>query len=135
MYLLSKDSIEGWWPLVSPLLSKAWDSTAIGDLLSLSDVRDKLSDGSYYCFVSGDRAYAGVFSVCESPRCRYVYFFLSGGQEPSGGWVAVDDFLTEVATVFGCKYIQLEGRLGWKRKVEPLGYKVDSLLLTKEVPE
>lgn len=133
MYLLPKDLLEGWWPMVAPLISKAWESTLIGNLLSLEDIRQKLESGSCYCFISSDAQYAGVFTVKTTPKCSYIHFFLSGGQEPTGGWEAVDDFLQEVAKVFGCKYIHLEGRLGWKRKVEPLGYRVDSLLLTKEV--
>jgi hypothetical protein len=133
MYLLSKDVIEGWWPMVAPLLSKAWDTTQIGALMSLSDVRDKLESGVYHCFISSDKSYSGVFSIAQSPKCRYLKFFLSGGQEPSDGWEAVDKFLREVSQVFGCSRIYLEGRVGWKRKVEPLGYTVDSLLMTKEV--
>lgn len=135
MYLLPKDCIDGWWPLVSPLLAKAWDTTPVGDSLSLQDVRSRLESGGHHCFITSDRKLAGVFSCYDTPKAKFLNFYLNGGEEPDCGWQGVDEFLTEVAKVFGCQFIQLEGRLGWKRKVEPLGYRVDSLIMTKEVTQ
>ena len=135
MYLLPPKTINRWWHLVEPLLSKAWDKTNVGSFLDIDDVKCLLEEEKHYCFISGDKEYAGVFRVKVGSKGNTLYFWLSGGEEPSGGWVEVDEWLQELANVFNCKYIQLEGRLGWKRKVEPFGYKVDSLILIKEVAQ
>lgn len=136
IYLMNPETHDGWLPIVTPLLSKAYETTNIGTFKRLDDVRYNLSVGKEWCFLSEDCKCAGVFDVLEVVGGKKVlHFYLCGGEEPSGGWKDVDGFLEEVARVWGCSYIQLEGRLGWKRKVEPLGYKVDSLVLIKEVAD
>lgn len=133
MYLLPPLRINEWWSAVEPLLLKAWDKTNLSSFLDIEDVRDWLEEEKQFCFISEDKKYAGVFRINSGRKGNTLYFWLSGGEEPTGGWDAVDKFLTSISYVFNCKYIQLEGRLGWKKKVEPFGYKVDSLILIKEV--
>lgn len=133
MYLLNPSNSDKWLPIVEPLLHKAYEKTKVGIFVPKEELREDLIKGDQHCFISPDLKYAGVFSVTD----KTVKFWLSGGEEPLGGWKAVDQFLEKMCHLFDKPYIQLEGRLGWKRKVEPLGYEVDSLIMIKtvEVPQ
>lgn len=131
MYLLNPSNADKWLPIVEPLLHKAYDKTNVGKFVDKGALKASLSEGTNHCFVSEDLKYAGVFYVTD----KAIRFWLSGGEEPIGGWNVVDEFLMSMAQMFDKPYIQLEGRLGWKRKVEPLGYEVDSLVLIKEVSQ
>lgn len=133
MYLLPVSRIDTWWPKVCPLLSKAFLKTNVGEFITIDSLKSRIEAQEEHCFVSNDLKYAGVFSIREEHGFNVLYFWLSGGEEPTVGWEEVDKFLCEVALVFGCKYIQLEGRLGWKRLTEPLGYSLDSIIMIKEV--
>lgn len=135
IYLMNPETILEWKSLVEPLLAKGYEATNIGDFKRMDDLMYDISVRKAFCFLTDDLRYAGVFDVIEGVDQKILHFFLSGGSEPKDGWEGVDVFLTEVARIFGCSKIQLEGRLGWKRKVEPLGYKVDSLVMIKEVAD
>lgn len=133
MYLLPASKKHLWWPIVKPLLEKAYSKTNVETFKSIGELEDDIAQEYQYCFISSDKSYAGVFDIIEGSRSNVLHFWLSGGEEPEGGWKEVDEFLTKVALVFDCKYIQLEGRLGWKKLTEPLGYSLDSVLMIKEV--
>ena len=131
MQLLNPASADKWLPIVEPLLHKTYEKTNVGIFVDKGALRESLKEGTNHCFVSDDCKYAGVFYVSEkSIRC-----WMLGGEEPDAGWSEVDTFLGEMAKVFEKPYVQIEGRLGWKRKLGHLGYEVDSLILIKEVNE
>lgn len=133
MYLLPASRINDWWPEVEPLLLKAYLKTNVGLFREIDDLKKDLESEVEFCFVSQDLTYAGVFNIREYQGFSVVYFWLSGGEEPLVGWEGIDSFLHQIAKVFGCSHIQLEGRLGWKRLTEPLGYSLDSIIMIKEV--
>ncbi len=131
MQLLNPASSHKWLPIVEPLLHKAYDTTNVGIFVDKEVLRESLKDGTNHCFLSDECEYAGVFYVSEnSIRC-----WMLGGKEPDTGWSEVSDFLDSMAKIFKKPYVQIEGRLGWKRKLRHLGYEVDSLILIKEVNE
>lgn len=132
VYLLNPSAIEGWWPMVAPLLEKVWLKTPTGIHETIEDLIQDLAVGLSYCFVDEDKRFAGVFTVNEGRHQKYLMLYTAGGEAPAGGWEEVDSFLEQMAEVFGCSCIQVQGRLGWKRELQPLGYNFDYVTLTKE---
>ena len=131
MQLLNPASAHLWLPIVEPLLHKTYETTNVGNFVDKEVLRESLKEGTNHCFLSDECKYAGVFYTSEqSVRC-----WMLGGEEPDNGWSEVASFLEDMAKLFGKPYVQIEGRLGWKRKLGHLGYEVDSLILIKEVNE
>lgn len=131
MQLLNPASAHLWLPIVEPLLHKTYETTNVGIFVDKEVLRESLKEGTNNCFLSDECKYAGVFYTSEQAvRC-----WMLGGEEPDNGWSEVTSFLEDMAKLFGKPYVQIEGRLGWKRKLGHLGYEVDSLILIKEVNE
>ncbi len=131
-YLLNPSSIEGWWPLVAPLLSKVWVKTSTGVHDDMEDLVKDLAVGISYCILDEDQSFAGVFTVESGRKSKCLLMYLGGGEEPKGGWKEVDGFLEQMAEMFGCSHIQIQGRLGWKRPLSDLGYQLEHITMMKE---
>lgn len=134
IHLITRESI-GILPLASAGLSRGLSIGNLGKLWSIPKLADHLINYSVYGFYQEESKYSGVFSIVETPLEKVLYFFWSGREETGVpvDYQEVDKFLVEVAMCFGCRYIQLEGRKGWKPIVESLGYSLDSYSFIKEL--
>ncbi|HKY44824.1 MAG TPA: hypothetical protein VJM50_17160, partial [Pyrinomonadaceae bacterium] len=87
-------------------------------------------------FLQEESGYAGAFTISQTPLMRSIYFFWSGKDKANKVPInhhEVDEFLIAAARHFNCSQIICEGRAGWSKIVEPLGYVEDSRVYIKEV--
>ncbi|UVN13822.1 hypothetical protein FBPa29_0072 [Pseudomonas phage vB_PaeP_FBPa29] len=77
-----------------------------------------------------------LIQVSQAPLGNILHFFWSGkmpGNETPVDYSEVDDFLGQFAQRVNCRFIQCEGRRGWKPTLEKLGYTEDSVSFYREV--
>jgi hypothetical protein len=133
---LCKETLDRLWDKITPGLFRALDKTTLGEFWDLPSLRVALSLGTVYGFYQASSGYSGIYCISESPKAKQLTFFWSG-KDPENetpiDYEAVDKHLEIVAKVFGCSYISCEGRVGWKKTLEPLGYSPDGSLYLKRV--
>lgn len=133
---LCKDTLEALWPLVTPGLKRPLENTTLGEFWDLDSLYKQIQEEKLFGFYQEFSGYAGVYSIASTPKAKQVYFFWSGVDEEAEGPIdygEVNRHLLKVAEVFKCTHILCEGRVGWKKVLEPLGYETDGSLYLKRI--
>lgn len=133
---VSAKNIDRIWDRMVPGLSRALEDTTLGEFWDLESARELIEKGALLAFHQPASGYSGVYSFNQTPKALQLTFFWSGktaDNDVQVDWEEVDAYLTHIAEVFECSHIQCEGRVGWKKIVEPLGYHVDGSLYLKRI--
>ena len=112
-----------------PGLSRAITKTSLGESWDLQSLADHIVNFAAYAFIQEETGYAGAFTISQTPLKRSIYFFWSGkdvNNKTPVDFNEVFDFLQVAARHFNCTQIIAEGRKGWAKIVEPLGFREDS---------
>lgn len=110
-------------------LERALDGTTFGEFWDIQSAQIGLNDGSLGGFHQVESGYSGIFTIRHTPLSKQLYFFWSGKDphnETPIDFNDVDLFLQTIAQVCECTHIYCEGRIGWKKIIEPLGYILES---------
>lgn len=134
--LLNRNNAYELFPKIALGLSRALGKTTIGAYWDFDTLFQHLINFEAYAFIEEDSGYCGVFQVTESPKAKTLNFFWSGKHSSNNvpvDWDLIDEFLEAAARDLGCKFVQCEGRAGWKKILSDRGYQEDSVIYTKEV--
>lgn len=110
-------------------LQRALDGTTFGEFWDIPSAQEGLTGGSLGGFHQVESGYSGIFTIRFTPLSKQLYFFWSGKDELNDTPIdfdEVDDFLQSIAKACQCTHIYCEGRIGWKKIIEPLGYILES---------
>ena len=110
-------------------LERAITGTTFGQFWDLPSAEEGLEKGHLGGFIQVESGYSGIFTVRETPLSRQLYFFWSGKDplnETKIDFEEIDRFLTALSKDCQCTHIFCEGRTGWKKILEPLGYILES---------
>lgn len=133
---ISRENIEQLYPVIAIGLERALVKTSLGKFWSLHKMYDHVINYEAYAFHQPESGYSGVFSLGSAPLGNVLHFFWSG-KDPENttpvDYAEIDAMLTQAALHFNCRFIQCEGRRGWKPILAPFGYAEDSTNYVKEV--
>lgn len=136
MYHVDADNVDELWGLMSPGLERALYKTALELTWSLDDGYDAVKSGSLFGFYQPESGYSGLYSISHTPKAKLLYWFWSG-KHPDNNTPLDDaevvEYLNTAAKVFECKYIQAEGRPGFKVWANAQGFIPDSHNWLREV--
>ena len=125
---VDNERFQYWWEKSKPLLVKALHRS--GDLHTIDDVFENIrtKKAIFYPLKDG----AAIFTFREYPRRRLLQIWLVGGDMEASieGVLAGADFYAEQN---GCDGIEVIGRKGWKRVLEPYGYDYKSIVMIKDI--
>ena len=119
------------WEHCKPFMVKALAKS--GQQWDIDDVWKDIEDGEAVFYPVKDGA--AVFKIMLYPRKRMLRIWLFGGK--TGTQRANLDAVMEAADYYAelheCEGIELLGRKGWEKVLEPYGYDYKSVLLVKEL--
>ena len=125
---VDNERFQYWWEKSKPLLVKALHRS--GDLHTIDDVLEsiKTKKAIFYPLKDG----AAIFSVREYARRKLLQIWLVGGDMDASieGVLSGADFHAEQN---GCDGIEVIGRKGWKRVLQPYGYDYKSVVMIKDI--
>lgn len=128
------DDLPQVWPLAMPLLAPAVERSE--GRYDLRAVHDRLRQKqSLLWLVRTGTDVAAAFTTRDAvyPRATYLCVDFLGGDRLSE-WVATaDQVLTEYAAEAGFAGVEMLGRPGWLRTLDPFGWKQNAVMLTKPV--
>lgn len=128
---ISPDRLSSVWHQIEPLLKKAF--AAVDYPLTLLDVIDAVQKSEMQLWMTHDAKMAWMTQIIVYPRYK-VFLIISGGGEGIEDWLQeADSLFTAFASHHGCKYVEIQGRRGWVRVGEPLGYTPIYTTIRKEV--
>lgn len=126
--------LEGRWEEISiHLVSPIQQS---GGRFTLEDVFHSIAIGDYHLWVAIDEEIAEVVAVCVTgftlyPRQRMLTCHFLGGSRMDEWLEEMDTILEKWGRQHGAKGIELTGRKGWGRALEPLGWKTTFFITEK----
>ena len=125
---VDNERFQYWWEKSKPLLVKALHRS--GDLHTIDDVFENIrtKKAIFYPLKDG----AAIFTIKEYARKRLLQIWLGGGDMEASieGVLAGADFYAEQN---GCECIEVIGRKGGKRVLEPYGYGYKSVVMIKDI--
>lgn len=136
MYHVDAENVDELWGLMAPGLARALDKTALGLTWGLGDGYEAVKSGELFGFYQPHSGYSGLYMLSQTPKARLLYWFWSG-KHPDNN-TPLDDaevvsYLNTAAKIFECKYIQAEGRPGFKVWANAQGFIPDSHNWLREV--
>lgn len=135
--LIDRTNILREYPKLLKGVLRASEKTTIDSFWDSETLFQHLINFEAFAFIEEKSGYCGVFQFSYSPKAKILNFFWSG-KDPDNpnpvDWGYIDEFLEYTAKGNQCTIIQCEGRRGWKKILEPLGYIEDSVLFIREVP-
>ena len=127
------DSImDGYLPIVGPLLQKAIDKSEGQELLE--DYIIGLVDDRYHLFIGYDEEdihVAALTQFVKYPEYTNLSIVLVGGSRLEE-WIS-SEVLFEFGRYHDCKAVELTGRRGWLKALEPKGYRESCVTLIKDL--
>lgn len=133
---LCKDTLESLWPLMVSGLKRPLENTSLGEFWDMESLYSHLQVGLLLGFYQESSGYSGIYSLNQAPKALELRFFWSG-KDPLNDtpidFQEVNEYLQKAAQVFECTHITCEGRVGWKKVLEPLGYETDGSLYLKRI--
>ena len=133
---LCKDTLESLWPLMVSGLKRPLENTSLGEFWDMESLYSRLQVGLLLGFYQESSGYSGIYSLNQAPKALELRFFWSGKDplnETPIDFQEVNEYLQKAAQVFECTHITCEGRVGWKKVLEPLGYETDGSLYLKRI--
>lgn len=134
--LITDKQIDKIWNKMTLGLSRAEFPDLCGSVYTVDHLYSLIKDEGHLGFYQVESGYAGVMRVSQKLHKKYLFVYF-GGQDITNpnpvNFEEMDEFFLEVAKTFGCKYIQVQGRRGWERKVKHLGYSLETINIFKEV--
>ncbi len=126
------------WIEVEPLLRKAVD--LVDNKLGTEDIWIELNRGAFtlWLYIEEDRiVMAFVAHIVQHPKCRTLCVpYLGSVSHTIDSWLEQGlATLEEYGRMNDCKEIELPGRFGWKKFVEPFGYKPKTVLYYKDIKQ
>lgn len=126
------NEIDNIWPQLEPLVIKVlrkhekdYTLESIKDLLHKKEVQLWTSyNGQLEAFV--------LTHIVIYPNHKICEIFMCGGSNLDN-WLDYMSNIEEWAKSIGCKYISLQGRFGWERKLSPIGFKKTKIIMQKEL--
>lgn len=97
---------------------------------SIEDVEASLADGRRY-LIEFDQAAVVLEVVHYGPRKVLNVFALGGERGALASLLKHEPWLNDMARKIGAS-LRLEGRRGWARVMRPLGWRQQTVILTKE---
>jgi hypothetical protein len=132
--------VPGWaindtWPKVAPMLKRATDMSE--GRYDLEDLKYKLLTGEFHLWVVFDQSLNIIAAITSTftiyPQAKSLAGQFLGG-ERLGDW---QDTFLEVFEKWGkdngCQFVELTGRAGWKRALEPNGFRETFRTYQKEL--
>lgn len=135
---IHEGNVDTMWGYMEEGLARALVKTRLGELWDLDSAKERVKQGRLFGFYQPESGYSGLYSINTLPRATVLYFFWSGQSTSATKpihYEELDNYLEVIAESHGCKYINCEGRLGWKSILGPLGYRFDSQFYSREVRE
>ena len=132
--IVPPEMLEGRWEEISiHLVSPIQQS---GGRFTLEDVFHSIAIGDYHLWVAIDEEIAEVVAVCVTgftlyPRQRMLTCHFLGGSRMDEWLEEMDTILEKWGRQHGAKGIELTGRKGWGRALEPLGWKTTFFITEK----
>jgi len=132
--IVPPEMLEGRWKEISiHLVSPVQQS---GGRFTLEDVFHSIAIGDYHLWVAIDEEIAEVVAVCVTgftlyPRQRMLTCHFLGGSRMDEWLEEMDTILEKWGRQHGAKGIELTGRKGWGRALEPLGWKTTFFITEK----
>lgn len=99
-----------------PEFAECWDMDVL---------LDNVINFQVFCFLQQESGLAGVLSVNTTPKLRILNWFWTGKHPASKvlpDYEELDSFLVDMAKELGCQRIMCDGRRGWEKVGQPLGY-------------
>ena len=126
--------LEGRWEDISVHLVSPVEQS--GGRFTLEDVFHSIAIGDYHLWVAIDEEIAEVVAVCVTgftlyPRQRMLTCHFLGGSRMDEWLEEMDTILEKWGRQHGAKGIELTGRKGWGRALEPLGWKTTFFITEK----
>ena len=128
---ISRDRLSSVWHHAEPRLRKALNR--VDYPYSIDEILGKIDASDMQLWMTHDLKMAWVTQILVFPRYK-VFEVVAGGGEGIDDWlVASDELFTAFASHHGCKYVECQGRKGWQRVTEKLGYVPVWTTIRKEV--
>jgi hypothetical protein len=130
IYGIPVELLDEWWPSASVLIQKAVDKS--DGKWTLDAVNEKLKTKDMQLWVAcTDRLIAaGITQVQDFPGAKVCYLLFLGGEDMPV-WISALDTLERVAIEWGCDYLEIQGREGWKRVLKD--YEQTCVVLRKKL--
>ena len=125
-----------YWELMKPGIERALLENNSYKSWDIESVYDQLHNAQAFGFYLRESGVSGVYTLVEHPLRNLIYVYWAG-QHPDNkatpDWEEVDAYLVAIAKTVGASSILIEGRKGWVKKLDHLGYSLETVNLTKEV--
>ncbi len=134
---VSPVAVEGVWHRMEGHIRTAINASDINAKLETpQDVKQRCLDGDYQlvAITEGNELKAAVIlSYMDFPRTRVCTINYCGGGEID--WWITDfyHFIVEGSRNLGCRFVKIDGRYAWIKKLEKLGFKETSTEFTLEI--
>lgn len=134
--LVSRQNMEELFPKMVKGLERALTKTSLGKYWSIQSCFDSMINFVVYGFHQHESQYSGIFYIADAPHRRTLHVFW-GGKDPSNDTPIdleeLDNFLQAAAKYFQCQSILVEGRAGWGKWIDKLGYHEDTRSYVKSL--
>ncbi len=128
---ISPDRLPSVWHTVAPLLKKAFDR--VDYPFSMDEILDRITSTDMQLWITHDAKLAWITRILVMPRYKVLELVACGGKGLDECIAESDRLFTAFASHHGCKYIEAQGRRGWEKVAQPLGYQFGWITLRKEV--
>lgn len=128
---ISRDRLSSVWHRAEPLLKKAFDR--VDYPFTMAEVAGKVESSDMQLWMTHDLGTAWLTRILVFPRYKVLEVVACGGKDMDDWLPDLDALLTAFASHHGCKYVEVQGRAGWGKVGEPLGYRFGWITIRKEV--
>lgn len=120
----------------APGLQRELDRSDLDECWDIQALYDHVVNFQAYALLQEESGLAGVFCINETPFMRILNLFWLG-KDPDNktpcDYKELDQFLVHAGEHFGCARVVCDGRKGWARVVEPLGYRDSGRVYVKSI--
>ena len=128
---ISPDRLVSVWHVAAPLLKKAFDR--VDYPFSMDEILGKVEACDMQLWMTHNLQMAWLTRILVFPRYKVLEVVAAGGKGIDDWLAASDALFTAFASHHGCKYVEVQGRPGWTKVGQPLGYSPVWTTLRKEV--
>ena len=120
------NAVPGIWHRIEPMIKRSmqWNDFS-AKIECIDDIYQALVDDQYglwICTRDGHLIAAIIVYVAQYPRCSIVDICYGAGEEIDQWMQPFYDLIVDRARAIGARFIRIEGRPGWQRKLKSLGF-------------